>query len=195
MATEWPTVWRFTHLGRSNGQTSERNEHWFGQWIACGQLYVSGSESGGKRRAWGTLDCKWYLRTQLLRYVEHWSCFSSLCVRFTRLLRLLTPSRFCIPLVSPRIVPFHFGEEPANFGESANINCNVMVGDFPIDIVWLLNGEPINDYSVSTAKMGKRLSILNIDSVRGQHAGNYTCRASNSAGIVEYSSALIVNGI
>lgn len=69
-----------------------------------------------------------------------------------------------------------------------------MVGDFPIDIEWRLNGDPLDDSRVSIGKMGKRLSILNIDSVSGYHAGNYTCIASNLAGSVEHSSRLIVNG-
>lgn len=69
-----------------------------------------------------------------------------------------------------------------------------MVGDFPIDIEWRLNDEPMDDTLISVNKLGKRLSLLNIDSVTGYHAGNYTCIASNLAGSVEHSSRLIVNG-
>lgn len=96
--------------------------------------------------------------------------------------------------VPPKIAPFSFGDEPANYGESSSIQCNVMVGDYPISIDWQLNGMPVDDALVSIGKMGKRLSILNIDSVSGYHAGNYTCIASNLAGSVEHSSRLIVNG-
>lgn len=92
-------------------------------------------------------------------------------------------------------MPFTFGEEPSNFGESASIQCSVIVGDFPIDIVWLLNGITVDDTSVSTSKLGKRLSVLNIDSVNGHHAGNYTCVASNLASAVNHTALLIVNGI
>lgn len=97
--------------------------------------------------------------------------------------------------VPPKIVPFHFGEEPSNFGESTSIQCSVIAGDFPIDIMWLLNGQPLIDASVSTAKPSKRMSYLNIDSVDGHHAGNYTCVASNIAGVAEQTDRLIVNGI
>lgn len=69
-----------------------------------------------------------------------------------------------------------------------------MVGDFPIDIEWRLNGDPMDDSLISVNKMGKRMSMLTIDSVTGYHAGNYTCIASNLAGSVEHSSRLIVNG-
>lgn len=99
-------------------------------------------------------------------------------------------------LVPPRIVPFTFGDDPSNFGESASVQCSVVAGDFPIDIAWLLNGQPIeNDASVSVGKLGKRVGYMNIDAVSGRHAGNYTCVASNLAGAVEQMARLIVNGI
>lgn len=97
--------------------------------------------------------------------------------------------------VPPKIVPFHFGEEPSNFGESTSIQCSVIAGDLPIDIMWLLNGQPLIDDSVSVAKLNKRLGNLNIESVDGHHAGNYTCVASNRAGTAEQTDLLIVNGI
>lgn len=97
--------------------------------------------------------------------------------------------------VPPKIVPFTFGDEPSNYGESASVQCSVIVGDFPLDIAWLLNGETITMDSVSKAKLSKRLSYLNIDSVSGEHAGNYSCVASNLAGAVEQMARLIVNGI
>lgn len=43
--------------------------------------------------------------------------------------------------------------------------------------------------------MGKRNSVLTIDSVNGNHAGNFTCQASNLAASVNFTSGLIVNGI
>lgn len=92
-------------------------------------------------------------------------------------------------------MPFSFGDEPSNYGDSASIQCSVTSGDFPIDIIWLLSGRPIDDGLVSIGKMGKRLSILNIDAVTARHAGNYTCLASNLAGAVDHSDVLIVNGL
>lgn len=97
-------------------------------------------------------------------------------------------------VVPPRISPFEFGNDPSNFGESASIQCNVIAGDLPLDIEWLLNGNSIDEAFISTGKMGKRLSILNIDSVSGYHAGNYTCTAANAAGTVDHTSQLIVIG-
>lgn len=42
--------------------------------------------------------------------------------------------------------------------------------------------------------MGKRNSVLTIDSVTGRHAGNFTCQASNDALAINYTSELIVKG-
>lgn len=64
-----------------------------------------------------------------------------------------------------------------------------------MDVMWLLNGEEIPNYlEVSTSKMGKRMNVLLIESVKAGHAGNYTCLAKNRAGIAEYTAPLIVIG-
>lgn len=69
-------------------------------------------------------------------------------------------------------------------------------GDQPVEIEWSLNGIPITldhfDISIVTTK---RVSLLTIDVVRANHAGEYTCSASNAAGGTSYSAPLIVNGI
>lgn len=101
-------------------------------------------------------------------------------------------------LVPPKIIGFTFGDEPSNFGDSATLQCSVPSGDFPIDIEWRLNGIRIDEGTldgVVTSKFGKRVMLLNIDAVNGQHAGNYTCVASNLAGAVEHTAELIVNGL
>lgn len=47
---------------------------------------------------------------------------------------------------------------------------------------------------ITTAKMGKRNSVLTIDAVTGRHAGNFTCLASNIASLVNFTAELLVNG-
>lgn len=42
--------------------------------------------------------------------------------------------------------------------------------------------------------MGSRSSVLTIESIRGHHAGNYSCFGQNIAGISNHSVPLIVNG-
>lgn len=97
--------------------------------------------------------------------------------------------------VTPKIAPFDFGTEASNSGDSASVQCLVTSGDFPIDFKWLFNQRPISEiFGISTVKLGKRTYALTIDSVSGKQAGNYTCEASNMAGIDRFSAELIVNG-
>lgn len=99
-------------------------------------------------------------------------------------------------LAPPNIVPFDFGDVPANFEDSVSINCLISSGDMPIDIEWLFNNEPVNIFAgITVVKGGKRISLLSIDSVHAGHAGNYTCKAKNRAASTEYSAELIVNGV
>lgn len=130
-----------------------------------------------------------YLNYSISRVPSRFRCFHHF--HFGNVSSNRTSSIVTVP---PKIVPFSFGDEPANFGEPASVQCSVVLGDFPIDIVWLLNGRVVNEEAVSTAKLGKRLSVLNIDAVADLHAGNYTCAASNLAGQAEHSSLLRVNG-
>lgn len=95
----------------------------------------------------------------------------------------------------PKIAPFDFGEEPSNFADSASVACLVTTGDMPISFKWFFNNRPVKEFAgITTVKLGNRNSVLNIDSVTGKHAGQYTCEASNQAASVNYTSQLIVNG-
>lgn len=95
----------------------------------------------------------------------------------------------------PKIAPFDFGEEPSNFADSASVACLVTTGDMPISFKWFFNNRPVKEFAgITTVKLGNRNSVLNIDSVTGKHAGQYTCEASNQAASVNYTSKLIVNG-
>lgn len=46
----------------------------------------------------------------------------------------------------------------------------------------------------TTTKIGKKGSLLFIDSVSNAHSGNYTCTAKNQAGVVDYTTTLSVYG-
>lgn len=101
----------------------------------------------------------------------------------------------CLHKVAPKISHFDFGEEPSNSGDMASVQCLVPSGDLPIDFKWLFKSKPlISVDGISTAKMGKRRSVLTIESVNGRQAGNYTCQASNKAKHVNFTAQLIVNG-
>ncbi|XP_046738267.1 Down syndrome cell adhesion molecule-like protein Dscam2 isoform X3 [Diprion similis] len=98
-------------------------------------------------------------------------------------------------MVAPQILPFTFGEEPANWGELVSVTCSVIKGDLPIAISWAFNGEPIeNDQTdVTIGSTNKKNSVLSIEAVVARHAGEYTCSASNKAGATSHSAALFVN--
>lgn len=99
--------------------------------------------------------------------------------------------------VPPQIMPFFFGEEPTNFGESTAVNCMITKGDLPLAIQWSLNGEPLNtneNYGITIVRMNARLSSLNIESINQRHRGVFECMATNMAGTVQHTAQLIVNG-
>lgn len=87
-----------------------------------------------------------------------------------------------------------------NAGDAASAQCTITKGDSPIEIQWFHNGQPVTTTSteqggLTVVQLSKRLSVLSIDYVRDSNAGNYTCKAANRAGTVEFTSLLTVNGI
>ncbi|XP_045495019.1 Down syndrome cell adhesion molecule-like protein Dscam2 [Colias croceus] len=99
-------------------------------------------------------------------------------------------------MVPPQILPFEFGDEPANAGDMASISCAVSKGDQPLNISWIFNGQIVsrhNDLGIVLTNINKKTSILNIDSVNGSHRGTFSCVATNAAGSVNHSAVLEVN--
>lgn len=97
--------------------------------------------------------------------------------------------------VKPHIAPFSFGDEPSHMDQFISINCAVTDGDLPLNILWTFNNQPITpDMDVSASKLGKRTSVLTIDSVNGHHSGNYTCHGTNNAGSTSHTTELKVIG-
>ena len=96
----------------------------------------------------------------------------------------------------PSIVPFSFGRAIVDEGDFAQVTCSISKGDEPLKVSWSLKGDVVSsEPSLSTTMIGKRTSILIIDSVGYRHSGVYTCHASNKAGSVSYHTELRVNGI
>ncbi|KAK4303015.1 hypothetical protein Pmani_024934, partial [Petrolisthes manimaculis] len=97
-------------------------------------------------------------------------------------------------LVPPRILPFsqdhHLSE-----GNRLTLTCVVTEGDLPLSIKWFKDGEPLDGREhVSQHTWGEYNSHLGITNVLPHHAGNYTCRATNSASSDQQMAALYVNG-
>lgn len=93
-------------------------------------------------------------------------------------------------------MPFNFGDEATNTGESTAVQCMINKGDAPINIKWVLNSEPLfnGQHGIVIVKMSTRLSSLSIDSITDKHRGIFKCIAENAAGRDEYESELKVNG-
>lgn len=98
-------------------------------------------------------------------------------------------------LAAPQILPFTFGNEPTNFGDSVGIQCIVAKGDLPVNITWMHNSEYISEtIDIIIGRMSLKSSSLNIDYVTGEHRGIYKCIVTNIAGSTEYETELFVNG-
>lgn len=84
----------------------------------------------------------------------------------------------------PHILPFNFGEESINEGDTMAVNCMISKGDLPLKIEWLHEGTLIPKQSstsgINIINMSARLSTLNFEYIRGEHRGNYTCMAKKS---------------
>lgn len=98
-------------------------------------------------------------------------------------------------IVPPIIVPFSFGEKPSHINQYLTLQCTLSDGDLPINILWTFNNQPItHEFDIIIAKMGKRSSVLTIESVTDKHAGKYVCQGENRAGLAVYSTILKVIG-
>lgn len=93
-------------------------------------------------------------------------------------------------------MPFEFGDEPSNYGDSTAVQCMVYKGDLPLQIQWSLNGQPItNEHAgIRVMKMSQKLSSLSIDAISDIHRGLFKCSATNAAGSSEHIAELNVNG-
>ena len=103
---------------------------------------------------------------------------------------------FCYVQVAPQIGPFIISDGPANWGDTVSATCSIVKGDFPMEITWLFNGEPVGlqNSDVVVTAINKHMSAISIESVAARHAGEYTCVAKNRAGNISHSTILSVNG-
>ena len=111
------------------------------------------------------------------------------------MLKLVFANLFILISEPPELVPFSFGSDSINEGESAQLSCFVKKGDEPLKIHWSLKGDVISsEPSITTTMLGTKMSVLMISSIGYRHSGTYTCTASNKAGSVSLSADLRVNG-
>lgn len=96
--------------------------------------------------------------------------------------------------VPPQLAPIAFmGGTTA--GLRAQAMCLVLAGDAPVTLRWLKNDRQlIQADGVRITQSSDFTSSIAIDRTLGEHAGNYSCLASNSAGTTASSAVLTVNG-
>lgn len=100
-----------------------------------------------------------------------------------------------ISAVPPHISHSDLEADAKNAGDSASLYCTIDKGDYPIQIEWYLNSNPVSDIEgITTGRFGKKISILSIESAQEHHAGKYTCKATNTAGSAFYTTSLAING-
>lgn len=95
----------------------------------------------------------------------------------------------------PNITPFVFEGSPLHSGQYVQVTCLISDGDLPVEFNWDLDGRKLQEFpEITTSNMGRRSSILSIDSVTYSYTGNYTCTAKNKAGIASHTVQLLING-
>lgn len=113
---------------------------------------------------------------------------------FFPLLPILGNQKSSVP---PQIMPFQFGDDSFNPGDSTAVNCMITKGDLQnLRMKWTLNGQPIvnGENGLQVVKMSARLSSLSIESLSDRHRGIFRCIVSNDAGETHYLSELKING-
>lgn len=88
-----------------------------------------------------------------------------------------------------------------NLDDAVSAVCTITKGDLPIHIWWTFvddfNGHERNlstNDGLMITRTSQKLSLLNIDAIKGRHRGNYTCHAKNKAGVSRHSAFLYING-
>lgn len=75
------------------------------------------------------------------------------------------------------------------------MQCSVVAGDLPLNILWKFNNANIDSVKgITVGSANRRSSTISIESVSYEHAGNYTCVVENKVGKTEQTAALNVNG-
>lgn len=90
-----------------------------------------------------------------------------------------------------------------NAGERLALQCAVVKGGLPLTVTWSFNGQIIAPTTSSTNGATTSSSVrlvneftvtLTIESLTGQHAGWYVCRAANEGGRAESAVHVVVQG-
>jgi len=100
-------------------------------------------------------------------------------------------------LVRPKILPIPPMTNLLAEGMRAAISCQIVEGDLPVMFTWTKDSDGVNNglgVGTVTRNHDEYSSSLIIERITAEHAGNYTCIATNSAGEEKFTVPLTVNG-
>lgn len=99
-------------------------------------------------------------------------------------------------LIRPKILPIPPMTNLLAEGMRAAISCQIVEGDLPVMFTWTKDGDGVNNglgVGTATRNHDEYSSSLIIDRITAEHAGNYTCIATNLAGEEKFTVPLTVN--
>ncbi|XP_075750345.1 hemicentin-1-like [Rhipicephalus microplus] len=96
--------------------------------------------------------------------------------------------------VTPKIIAFSFAGT-AKPGNNVRTTCFLAEGDMPVTFTWLRNGVDASQSKNVHIVSHSDFSVLSINPVDGQSAGNYTCIAKNRAGFDSFMAFLDVEDV
>nr|XP_045620714.1 Down syndrome cell adhesion molecule-like protein Dscam2 [Procambarus clarkii] len=88
---------------------------------------------------------------------------------------------FFLAVVKPPVLAELKFPEGLVEGMRLSVACSLLSGDLPISLRWSRDGRPLPRDPVLTETHSQFFSNLVFSDIRGRHAGEYTCTASNSA--------------
>ncbi|KAL1110190.1 hypothetical protein AAG570_008267 [Ranatra chinensis] len=94
-------------------------------------------------------------------------------------------------IVPPKIAPFVL-QSDLHVGDRVGVQCFVTKGDLPLHLGWEKDSNTLPS-DVVIRQYGQYTSSLSINSLTQEHAGNYTCVATNDASTTKYTAELLVN--
>lgn len=96
---------------------------------------------------------------------------------------------------APSITPFAFNETVQE-NQRVSVLCTISSGDLPVNISWLKDGQLLTQALATSKRIiikpDSDQSLLKLNQVRLDQAGNYTCQARNRAGWSSHTAQLVV---
>lgn len=97
-------------------------------------------------------------------------------------------------LVPPKIMPIQSMTNVLREGMRAAISCQILEGDLPVSFRWERNGKQIlGTGNELIRRLDEYSTSLVIEKISSDYSGNYTCIASNVAGVEKFTVPLTVN--